>query len=213
MKPPVPYTSHAIRHQINALDALLSQQNVRRDALRLGPRTPQTAQELNNVEREINRLWQGKDYWKNLLDIRLAWERAIRGTPTRPPKQLPRGPAPPPPPPSPFEIMPPPGAIGRSRLPHLVPPFPSNPYSIPSWVPAHEKRCIDEWNAWRDKAERRWDRWMIELDRWDQDMGIWERDQIRRSKREEGISKPPVRPEANLPAPPACPLPDYGDPV
>lgn len=213
MKPPVPHTSHAIRHQIMALDALIRQHNVRRDALRMGTRTPRTEQELNNLNREINRLWQGKEYWQNLLDIRLAWERAIQGTPTRPPKQLPRGPAPPPPPPSPFEVMPKPGLPARSRLPHLIPPFPSDPYSVPAWATAEEKRCIGEWNRWREQAQRRWDRWMIELDRWDQDMAAWDRHQVQGSRREEGLTTPPSRPKPDLPPSPTCPLPDYGDPV
>lgn len=214
MTPPVPHTSQAIRRQIAALDALIRQQSLRRDALLMRSRTPREQQELDKSLREINRLWQGKDYWKGLLDVRLAWERAMRGTRPRPPKQLPKGPPAPPAPPSPFERMPRrPERPIRGRVPHFVPPFPPEPYPIPAFATAEERRCLQKWNTWRERAQMEWNRWLRDLGRWEQDMDYWQQEQVRRGRREEGLSKPPARPFHKVPAPPKCPLPQYGEPA
>jgi hypothetical protein len=91
MAPPVPHSSTAIRGQLESVKSLIRDKGRRRDALRMGPSSPQAQRELEGLEREIARLWQAKDYWQRLLEARLAWERAISGTPPEAAQETPAG--------------------------------------------------------------------------------------------------------------------------
>jgi hypothetical protein len=211
MAPPVPHSSTAIRGQIAAVELLIRDKGRRRDALRLGPSSPQAQRELEGIEREIARLWQGKEYWQRMLEARLAWEHAISGAPPRPPKILPMPDLPPAWPR--FEVegydrgSPP--IPQRTWLPYIKPPFPFHEFPTPPSASDAERDCIKEWNKWRDRVEERWDQWMRDLRRWDEDMFFW--DQQRRRALQNGetpsSNPPPRKPELNLPETPNCPRP------
>mgnify|MGYP003574345500 CR=1 FL=1 len=211
MSPPIPHSSNAIRRQLRAVESLIDSKGHRRDALRMGPSSSQSQHELDLLEREIARLWQGKEYWQRQLEARLAWERAISGTPLPPPKQLPRGPDQPPSDPR-FEVnghdRSSPTVPERTWIPYMEPPFPHDEFRAPPSASEDERRCVEKWNQWRNNCERIWNNWMVDLRRWDVDMFHWDR-QRRRAIQIGGFrpSPPPPKPEIKLPEPPDCPRP------